>query len=93
MLHEMTWQQFMEWHQYDLIDPFGDERADLRSGTIAAVVANVHAGKSGRKFKPADFMPKFSTSRAAKKRAPLTDPNEWQKVLNMAKVVARAKGN
>lgn len=95
MLREMTWQQFIDWRDYDLIDPFGEERADLRSGTIASVIANVHSGKGGKRFKPADFMPKFSTTgqHAGGKREPLTDPDEWTSVLKMAKVVAMAQGN
>ena len=83
----------MEWRDYDSLEPFGEERADLRSGTIASVVANVHAGKGGRRFKPADFMPQFSMPRSTtmERRKPLTDQVEWKGVLRMAKIVATAK--
>jgi len=93
MLAEMTWEQFLEWRVYDSIEPFGEDRADLRSGTIASVIANVHAGKRKR-FRPADFMPNFGTSgRSAggEARQPLTDPESWRGVLKMAKIVAGAK--
>lgn len=40
------------------IDPFGEERADLRAGIVASTVANAHRSK-GRAFRPKDFMPNF----------------------------------
>ena len=41
------------------MDPWGEERADLRSAIVASVVANANRGKRGKTFKPADFMPQF----------------------------------
>ena len=40
------------------MDPFGDERADLRAGIVAATVANVNRAK-GKPLSPSDFMPDF----------------------------------
>jgi len=40
------------------IDPWGEQRADLRSGIVASTIANVH--RDSRKvepFRPAQFMP------------------------------------
>jgi hypothetical protein len=46
---------------YYSLDPWGDERADLRAGIVACVIANCNRTRRGsRKFKPADFMPAFS---------------------------------
>jgi hypothetical protein len=46
------------------MDPWGEERADLRAGIIASVIANVNRGRrSTRRFKPADFMPQFTRTR------------------------------
>lgn len=51
-------EEFAEWVAYFSAEPWGEERADLRSGIIAATVANCHA--QGRKqFKAEDFMPSF----------------------------------
>ena len=43
---------------YYSLEPFGEERADLRSGIVAAVTANVWRGK-GRAAQPKDFMRDF----------------------------------
>lgn len=56
---EINSAEFAHWVAYYRIDPFGDERADLRAGIIASTVANVHATKKSQQLKPADFMPDF----------------------------------
>lgn len=49
----------MEWQEFFAEQPFGDERADLRAGIIAAVIANVNRDPDRKKlpFTPLDFMP------------------------------------
>lgn len=42
---------------FDRISPFGDERADLRTGILASLTANIHRKKGAAAFTPADFMP------------------------------------
>ena len=54
---EISSAEFAEWIAYDRIDPFGEERADLRAAIIAATVANAFRGKNGKTFMPVDFMP------------------------------------
>ena len=45
---------------YAAIEPFGEERADLRAGIISATIANCHSRKKGAPaFKVDQFMPKF----------------------------------
>lgn len=44
---------------FSQVEPFGEERADLRSATIACIIANVNRGKDQRPFEVSDFMPKF----------------------------------
>lgn len=48
-----------EWMAYYQIEPFGQERADLRMGILAAVMAGPHRRKGQRPPKPRDFMPRF----------------------------------
>lgn len=48
-----------EWMCYYDIDPFGEERADLRSGIVAATIANTNRDKKDKPHKVEDFMPKF----------------------------------
>lgn len=58
MLESMPADMLCEWMAYYRIDPFGEDRADLRAGIIASTMANVFRSR-GRTFKPADFMPSF----------------------------------
>jgi len=55
----MTSRQFAEWQAYAAIEPWGEDRADLRAGIVASTVAN-YAGKSLKEdasVSPIDFMP------------------------------------
>lgn len=62
MLARMPYRIYREWQTYATIEPFGDERADLRAGIVASTIANCLARKKGRPaFRPADFMPLFET--------------------------------
>lgn len=38
------------------MEPWGEERADLRSGVIACVIANQSRPKNRRPFQPKDFL-------------------------------------
>ena len=60
---EVDSREFSEWMAYYRIDPWGEERADLRSGTICAVLANINSAR-GKSFKPGDFM--FSESKKSR---------------------------
>ena len=52
----MSSYELSEWMAYYNIEPFGDERADLRAGIIASTIVNVHSEKGKRATVPADFM-------------------------------------
>jgi len=47
---------FAEWKAFYALDPFGEERADLRMGVIAAILSNIYRRKGRRRKTPADFM-------------------------------------
>ena len=51
--------QLRRWAEYAEVEPWGETRADLRAGIVAATIANVNRGKGARSFKPGDFMPNF----------------------------------
>lgn len=59
MLEDIPSRLLTEWIAYSNLEPFGEERADLRSALIACVVANVNVGKGQKPFKIDDFMLKF----------------------------------
>jgi len=59
MLVRISSRELSEWAVYYDLEPFGEERADLRAGTVAATMANTSRRKGRRPYKPADFMPRF----------------------------------
>ncbi|RJP53628.1 MAG: hypothetical protein C4583_04380 [Anaerolineaceae bacterium] len=61
MLARMTGQQLLEWSVYAEMEPFGEERADLRMGILAAATVNAmtRTKESDPVAKPEDFLPRF----------------------------------
>jgi len=59
MLGEISSRQFAEWMAYARIEPFGEERADLRAGIVASTIANTNRGRGQKPYKPQQFMPEF----------------------------------
>ena len=61
MLRRITAQQLIEWMQYDIIEPFGEWRADWRSAEIVTMLANVNRDSKKKKepYKTTDFLTKF----------------------------------
>lgn len=62
MLETISHDQFQNWMAYDHIEPFGEERGDLRTGIVASVIANCTPGVR-RRYTPKDFMPDFRPRR------------------------------
>lgn len=63
---EMSHREFVSWLAFYEVEPWGEERADLRAGIVASTVANCHVSRKGKGFKPSDFMPDFG--KAAKRK-------------------------
>lgn len=59
MLNRISAKTYRTWAEYISFYGFTDERADLRSGIVASVIANVNRSKRGKSYKPSDFIPKF----------------------------------
>lgn len=59
MLAQMSAAQLRGWMAYYNIEPWGEDRGDLRAGIVAATVANAFRKKGSRPMRPADFMPQF----------------------------------
>jgi hypothetical protein len=68
---------------YASIAPFGDRRADIRSGIVSSVIANVNRDpkKQSEPFTPLDFMPFFQYRPPP---APVTDAQTLSKRLRAA---------
>ena len=57
LLARMDSLELSEWVAFYSLEPWGDERADLRQAITSATLANIHRGKGQRAYKPEDFMP------------------------------------
>ncbi|TXH06678.1 MAG: DUF4035 domain-containing protein [Rhodocyclaceae bacterium] len=49
--------ELTEWMAFYQLEPFGDFRADFRSGIVASTFANANRSKEAKPFTPGDFMP------------------------------------
>lgn len=71
--------EFGHWWALYLQEPWGEARADLAAGQVAATVANVHRGKDAPAFKALDFAP-YLQSRNREPAAPAS-PRAFLKTL------------
>ena len=67
MLAEMSAPLLAEWLAFWRLEPWGEQRADLRAGIVAAACTAPWAGR-GKAPRPADFMPDFDGSRGRRGR-------------------------
>lgn len=53
--------ELAEWMAYARIEPWGEERADLRMAILAAAVANFSQWKrrDGKPWQPSEFLPRL----------------------------------
>ena len=65
-MDEINSAEFTEWTAYDMLDPIGDERADLHAGIVASSVIRAACPKAD--VKPIDFMPDFDGLREKRKK-------------------------
>lgn len=59
-----------EWLEYSQIEPFGEERSDLRNAMLMALVSS---GLGGKSKTISDFMPNF---KAENKKKPVRNPEK-----------------
>lgn len=64
VLEKHTSRELTEWAAFLQLEPQGEDRADLRAGIIASTIANANRKKGAKKYKPADFMPKFDAEQS-----------------------------
>lgn len=86
----MSWEQFLGWIKYSTLEPFGEERADLRMGQICATIANFNTDLRKRKpYRATDFTFKFGVDESGKK-SPMTG-DEWKQLKSAARSKAVAE--
>jgi len=82
LLARISSAELTEWMAFDAVDPFGEQRADLRTGIVAAVTANHSFAPPESPRRPSDYM-FFSDQQ---KREPdrgilLDDPEEQARLI------------
>jgi hypothetical protein len=86
MLDRMSFDDFLNWRAFDLIEPFGDRRADYHAASICAAVFNtaLMRGGSRRRVRVSDFLLEFKDAEAKVDEAA---PNAgWQRMKWIAKM-------
>ena len=79
MLETLSYAEYISWVARYSIEPFPEERADLRNAMLMALLANVNAGK-GQNFTVEQFMPDFWGS--AKKQQTTQEILQNAQILN-----------
>ncbi|MBA7515235.1 hypothetical protein ES705_07274 [subsurface metagenome] len=83
MQEELDSFEFAEWLAYYQLEPFGEERSDLRAGIITSAIANANRDpkKRSRAYTPGDFMPDFGRVKVAQT---MEDQIALAKMITMA---------
>lgn len=68
LLARLSARELAEWRAFDRLEPFGDRRADVRLGIMAALFANAHRAAGAKPFTPRDFLPVFDAEEAEAER-------------------------
>lgn len=93
MLAGMSGFQLNEWMAYAEVEPFGEERADLRmaieTASLGNIIFQVWTGKQEAPFKVEDFMPRFEKPEPISKEDAIMAIN----AAMMALVAATAKSD
>ncbi len=85
-LQRISSQEISEWIEYYKLEPFGEERADLRAGIVASTTANASRDRRKRRkpFKPNEFMPRFGTEEP--------EAQSWERQLQIVEMLNAAFG-
>ena len=65
----MTAGEVAEYQALDNVEPWGEQRADLRMGILASTAVNMMTGKKGKRMSATDFMPYLDVRDVASKAA------------------------
>ena len=81
LLSRTSSRELTEWRAYYALEPFGEDRADLRAGVIASTMANVFRKSGTPPYKAQDFMPKFGREK-----------QDWRDMLEKVRTINAALG-
>ena len=60
----MSGPEFVEWMAFDMLEPLGEQHADLRAALICKVLADINTPAGKRRTKLTDFMLNFERETA-----------------------------
>lgn len=84
MLGRMSSAEFTQWTAFAELEPFGEEREDVRFGLLICAVLNLFRGKGKKPLRPEDVMPDYGGDRARRKvrerKAAERDQRKMQRV-------------
>lgn len=84
----LTAGELAEWEAYYGLEPWGEQRADLRAGIIAATAAAPWRKAGSPPPRPTDYMPRFEAGPGA----PQSDEQMGQALRALAERAGRAAG-
>jgi hypothetical protein len=87
MLRSITAKQLVEWRMFEMLEPFGPEREDLRIASVVATLLNIHRDRTKKPFDIADCIIKFGDA-APPAKGPKSKGQDWR----IMKAVAVAMG-
>lgn len=59
--------ELLDWRAYERLEPFGEERGDVRCAITTAAILNVHRGSKTAPIQPSAIMPRFDADYLPKK--------------------------
>ena len=81
LLARISSAEVTEWMAFDAIDPFGEPRADLRTGMICAVTANHSFAPPTSPRRPSDYMLFSDATQERSDGILLADPAEHARLI------------
>jgi len=84
MLGRMSSTELTYWKAWWRIEPWGEYRADLRAGSVAAPLLNIQLARNADKYKASDWLMEFE------KPKPQT-PDEMKSALRSLAAAGRKK--
>lgn len=83
----ITYRQYLDWLAYQLIDPFGDVRADWRIAKVAALIAELKRDRTRRfnPYEPKEFVLKFVDPQKPQQQRTQSSKEQWSNWLLILK--------
>ena len=83
MLREMSAEQFIEWQVFYSLEPFGEDREDLRFGSIVSTLMNINRNTKVRK-QPFELRDGTLSGGDLFQEAPKPQKQSWQYMKTLA---------